>query len=139
MRFIRGGSWAGYSVFLSSVFLWVFMFSFFVFLYVLFSLFLPSLFKLLHLQSNKHVYKQKNKLEEKHKQNNINNRSLPAGTWDIYSRSGRGLDILYFCLLFNLFFFRFLCFVFVSLCFFFLFLFSPSLFKLLHLQSKKHI
>ena len=47
----------------------------------------------------------------------------------------RGLDILYsFCLFINMFFFELFCCFYVSLCFF---LFSPSLFKLLHLQSNK--
>ena len=49
---------------------------------------------------------------------------------DIYSRSGPGLDILYFC---------FFCFCSKLFCFMFVCVFSPSLFKLLHLQSKKHV
>ena len=47
----------------------------------------------------------------------------------------RGLDILYFC--FVVLFSKLFCFVNVS--FWLCFMFSPSLFKLLHLQSNKHI
>ena len=104
-------------------------------------LFSPSLFKLLHLQSNKtHMisFLQKTthkKLREKHKHRNNRNTLFPSRNLrDICSLSGRGLDILYFC-----------CFVFLEavmfyLCFvMFVFLLSTSLSKLLYLQSNKHI
>ena len=48
----------------------------------------------------------------------------------------RGLEILYFCC-FYVFLRVFPDLFYVSFCF--LFMFSPSIFKLLHLQSKKHI
>ena len=86
----------------------------------MFSLFSLSLFELLHLQSNKtHI---KTEATEKASRKTLTttenaNKSLSPSRnlRDIYSRSGRGLDILYFCCCL-MFFFELLCFVF---CLFF--------------------
>ena len=98
-------------------------------------MFSPSLFKLLHLHSNRHIYEQK-KQQNNSKENikTTEQQKSPSQTLrDIYFsrrfvgwRSGRGLDILYFCFFsfffsfFYVFFFVFLfqCFrlVFLSFC-----------------------
>ena len=112
-------------------------------------LFSPSLFKLLHLQSKtthiktkqkqKHSKEHNKKTHTKNKQtkNNIN---LPARPLEIFIFRGgswAGNPVFLFCLCCSLS--LFLLFV-VSLCFSLVFvMFSPSLFKLLHLQSNKHI
>ena len=75
-----------------------------------------------------------NEFSEKNQQNR--NSLFPSRNLrDVYSPSGRGLDIQHFCVLFYVFLEAFLLFF----CFFMFVMFSPSLFKLLHLQSKKHI
>ena len=111
----------------------------FLFLYVCLCFRLVYLSFCIYNRKNtyKNITKTK-KLREKHKNIKTNNRNtlFPSRNLrDIYSRSGRGLDILYFCFV--------LCFsrsFSVYVCFFmFVFMFSPSLFKLLHLQSNKHI
>ena len=83
---------------------------------VMFSL---SLVKLLHLQSNNNTYKtnisirkQTRTTKAKQKKQKSPSRNLR----DIYSRSGRGLDILYFCFSFLMFFFEFVCFCFFMFC-----------------------
>ena len=76
--------------------------------------------------------KQTEQLEGKHK--NIKNRNLPARTWEILIRCRveGWISCIYVCVWFSssclwLFVWFFRC----------VFMFSPSLFKLLHLQSKK--
>ena len=148
------GSWAGYPVFLLFCFFsklfcffhfsYVFC-SFFFFIKHIFYMFSPSLFKLLHLQSNKHITTTTttniNILVENIQQHNRKHRNtfFPSRNLrDIYSRSGPGLDIQYFCCF--VFLEGFLLFLVFSFFFFlFNFMFSPSLFKLLHLQSNNHI
>ena len=74
-------------------------FEYFVFFLQMFS---PSLFKLLHLQSN-NTYKNRKtteKLEGKHNNIKKKQKSPSRNLRDIYSRSVRGLDIMYFCFFF---------------------------------------
>ena len=100
------------------MFLYVFCFFFvFVFLFVRFS---PSLFKLLHLQSKQHIKTEQ--LKEKHRQTYNKQKSPSRNLRDIYSRSVRGLDILYLCFscfLYFLLFFEFLCIIYVLYVFLF--------------------
>ena len=121
-------------IYICSVFLRVVL-CFFCF-FLLFFLFSPSRFKLLHLQSKKHIKtkKQKNSKENINKKNR-NNKNLPARPLEIFIFRGgswAGNPVFLFCL----FSFEFFC---CCFCFFLFVLFSPSLFKLLHLQSTKHI
>ena len=107
-------------------------------------MFSPSLFKLLHLQSN-NTYKNINKnitTWRKTKTNNKKQQKSPSRNlrdinlfFAVGSRAGN--HVFLFVLCFSLSF----MFLFVSLYFLFVFFytFSPSLFKLLHLQSNKHI
>ena len=71
------------------------MFFFLCFFFFIFML-SPSLLKLLHLQSNKHI--QKHKDNKTTRRQNIKHRqkqkSSSRNLRDMYSRSGRGLDIL---------------------------------------------
>ena len=72
-KYLSGSGWEIYVFFL---FVCLFFFEFYVFF-----LFSPSLFKLLHLQSKNHIYKQTNKHKNSKKNNKQRkNRNLPAGT-----------------------------------------------------------
>ena len=128
-----------------SVFVYVFLEAFlFLFVYFCFCLCFRLAFLSFCIYNRQNIYNNINKQKYKklrYKYNNIKhiNSLFPSRNLRyIYSRSGRGLDILYFCCLCfsRSFVFCFLfCVVFLSVCF----LCSPNLFKFLHLQSKKHI
>ena len=117
--------------------------------YVLFSvsfcfvMFSPSLFKLLHLQSKQHIYKHKNKHKNskehitKHKTKQKKQQKSPSQTlrYIYFSRRFVGwksrISVVYVLSL--------SLYALLSVSFCCCFMFSPSLFKLLHLQSKQHI
>ena len=128
--------------------IYVFMFfsklfcCFSVYFCVLF-MFSPSLFKLLHLQSNKNTYTNKaniNSFEKnvnikKQKQKYIISQPEPERyLFAVGSRAGYPAFLLFMFLFVIEAFLLFCCVYFCCL-----FMFSPSLFKRLHLQSKKHI
>ena len=109
-------------------------------------MFSPSLFKLLHLQSNKHVYKHNTKQKnskENIKQTGKNNIHLPARPLEIFIfRGGSWAGNHVFQFLFKMFFFECLCFLF--LCLFLFFIFKKKCFRLVFLSfciynRKKHI
>ena len=102
-------------------------------------MFSPSLFKRLHLQSNKtHIKTTKtNRTTRRQTLTNRKNRNLPARPLEIFVCRGgswAGYPVFLFCCF--MFFFELLCLFYVSLCLFLMF--SPSIFKLLHLQSNKN-
>ena len=91
----------------------------------------------------------KKKHKQTHTKHNKKNINLPAGTWEIFNRGRVEGWISCIYVFICMFFFEFL-FLLFCLCFFMFFfsvflfykhnMFSPSLFKLLHLQSNnKHI
>ena len=139
--FIRGGSWAGYTVFIYVV---CFSRSFSV-LFMLLGFCLCFRLVLLsccsYNRKHTHIKTFKTRKINKRLGENINKHRQHRNTLfpsrnliNIYSRSGPGLDILYLYVCFNVFIEAFLCFISVwfLMC-------SPSLVKLLHLQSKTHI
>ena len=107
------------------VFLWV-CFMFFVCLFLYLFMFSSSWFKLLHLQSKKtykHIKQHIKHNSKEHIKQHKTQKSLSQTLRDIYFsrrfvgwRSGRGLDILYFCLCF-VFLWVCLLFLYVSFCF----------------------
>ena len=129
-QIIRGGSWAGYTVFL-----FVFMFFFellcFVFVYLC-CLLLFVCFRLVFLSfciynRNKNTYtniKKKNIKKLKGKQTTHKKQKSPSQNLRyIYSRSGRGLEILYVCCLFYVFLWVFM-FLLLALYVFLFYVFS---------------
>ena len=136
----RGGSWAGYPVFLFLCFsrsFSVFVVSFcFVFCFRL-----VDLSFCIYNRTNTYInQKTKNIKKLREKQNNWKRTTeihyFAAGTWERFIR-GRVEGWISCILVFRVFrVFLEALFVF---CVFMFFMFSPSLFKLLHLQSNKHI
>ena len=117
------------------------------FRFLLFS-FLKTCFRLVFLSfciyNRTNTYKNRNQQNNskdnnnKQKQTQKTKRNLPARPLEIFIFRGGSWAgntvFLFFCFSQSFLFFFDVFFFFVSLCFF---LFSPSLFKLLHLQSKK--
>ena len=100
-------------------------------------MFSPCLCKLLHLQSkNTWQQKQHKKLRDKYVKEKTEIHYFPAGIWEIFIR-GRVegwiscMYVVVFMCFSKLFWFIHVCCLFV--------MFSPSLFELLHLQTKQHI
>ena len=93
-------------------------------------MFSPSIFKRLHLQSNTTHTKTKQKLNNSKKHIKTTEISQPEPERYLFFAEVRGLEILYVCCVC----FSSSCYVlcmFVYVCC----MFSPSIFKLLHLQS----
>ena len=117
------------------VFLWVFLFVCLFMFLLCFRLVLLSFC----VYNRKNTYKNRKhrttqRKTEKHKKTEISQPEPERYLFAVGSRAGYPvflLCFLFFFQLFNVLFNAYFC--------FFFFMFSPSLFKLLHLQSKKHI